>query len=237
VKPAGDAPAFGPPPPAAFRPPPPPFNPPPPPAFQPPPGYAPPAFQPPQQYAPPQQQYAPPPPAFAPPPAMPMGYGAAAAPNPMTAGPMPPSLHWVLVWLLGGITFGLFTLIWIFKQAGFVKKINPSSKAVLLMTLSVVGQFVLLLGAVGLIAVSASSGSFHAGVAGIMGIVMLLSLVIAVMWLVAIFGMRSSLVRYYNSVEPMGLKLSGVMTFFFNILYFQYHLTRIANWKKTGVLG
>jgi hypothetical protein len=173
---------------------------------------------------------------------MPMGYGAAAAPNPMTAGPMPPSLHWVLVWLLGGITFGLFTLIWIFKQAGFVKKINPSSKAVLLLTLAVVGQFVLLLGAVGVIVVSASSGSFYAagsygGVAGIMGIVMLLSLVIAVMWLVAIFGMRSSLVRYYNSVEPMGLKLSGVMTFFFNILYFQYHLTRIANWKKTGVLG
>jgi membrane-bound ClpP family serine protease len=168
---------------------------------------------------------------------MPMGYGPAPAPNPMNAGPMPPSMHWALVWLLGGITFGGFTLIWTFKQAGFVKKIDPSSKAVLLMTLAVVGQLALVLGAVGLIMASASSGSFNAGVAGIIGIVMLLSMVIAVMWLIAIFGMRSSLVRYYNSVEPMGLKLSGVMTFFFNILYFQYHLTRIANWKTTGVLG
>ena len=71
---------------------------------------------------------------------MPMGYGQAPAPKPMAAGPMPPSLHWVLVWLLGGITCGVFTLIWCFKQAGFVKKIDPSSKAVLLMTLAVVGQ-------------------------------------------------------------------------------------------------
>ena len=84
---------------------------------------------------------------------------------------------------------------------------------------------------------SASSGDFTAGMASSIGIVMLLGLVSAVVWLVAIFGMRGSLVRYYNSVEPMGLKLSGAMTFFFNILYLQYHLSRIANWKKTGVLG
>ena len=63
------------------------------------------------------------------------------------------------------------------------------------------------------------------------------ALLIAVFWLIAIFGMRSSLVRYYNTVEPMGLRLSGVMTFFFNIIYFQYHLSRIANWEKTGVLA
>jgi hypothetical protein len=32
----------------------------------------------------------------------------------------------------------------------------------------------------------------------------------------------------------VGLRLSAAMTFFFNILYFQYHLSRIAQWKKTG---
>lgn len=157
---------------------------------------------------------------------------------------MPPDLHWLLVWLLGGITGGLFTLIWCFKQAGFVKKIDPASKATLYMTLALVGQFALLLGAVGIIVVSsgiigvsASSGSFPAGVSAIVGIVGLVVLLIGVFWLVAIFGMRSSLVRYYNTVEPMGLRLSGVMTFFFNIIYFQYHLSRIANWEKTGVLA
>jgi hypothetical protein len=63
---------------------------------------------------------------------------------------------------------------------------------------------------------------------------LLLNFLIAIVALVAIFGMRSSLVRYYNTVEPIGLKLSGVMTFFFSILYFQYHFSRVAAWKKTG---
>jgi hypothetical protein len=42
--------------------------------------------------------------------------------------------------------------------------------------------------------------------------------------------------RYYNTVEPINLRLSAVMTLFFNVLYFQYHMTRIADWKQTGVL-
>jgi hypothetical protein len=53
----------------------------------------------------------------------------------------------------------------------------------------------------------------------------------------AVFGMRRSIVQYYNTREPIGLKLSGVMTFFFSILYFQYHFSRIAEWKQTGRLG
>ncbi len=149
---------------------------------------------------------------------------------------MPPSLHWVVVWLLGGITLGLFQLIWCFKQTGFVKKIDPASKATLFLTMAFIGQLVLVLGAVGMVVVSSSSGAV-AGVATIMGIVGLLSLLIGIFWLVAIFGMRGSLVRYYNTVEPMGLRLSGVMTFFFSFLYFQYHMSRIAKWKKTGVLS
>ena len=44
------------------------------------------------------------------------------------------------------------------------------------------------------------------------------------------------MLNYYNSVEPINLRLSGVMTFFFNILYLQYHMTRIARWKQTGIL-
>jgi hypothetical protein len=54
--------------------------------------------------------------------------------------------------------------------------------------------------------------------------------------IVAFFKMRSSLVQYYNTVEPISLKLSGVMTFFFNIYYFQHHFSRIAEWKRTGRL-
>ena len=57
-----------------------------------------------------------------------------------------------------------------------------------------------------------------------------------VLHLIGIFRMRSSLQNYYNTVEPINLRLSGVMTFFFAVFYFQYHFSRIANWKRTGYL-
>jgi hypothetical protein len=57
-----------------------------------------------------------------------------------------------------------------------------------------------------------------------------------VCYIVAVFGMKSSLETYYNSKEPIGLKLSGVMVFFFNVLYFQYHFNEIANRKKAMVV-
>jgi hypothetical protein len=43
--------------------------------------------------------------------------------------------------------------------------------------------------------------------------------------------------EYYNSTENIGLSLSGVMTFFFSAVYLQYHINRIARWKKTGELS
>ena len=54
--------------------------------------------------------------------------------------------------------------------------------------------------------------------------------------IVAMFKIRSSLLQYYNTVEPIQLRLSPVMTFFFSVFYFQHHFTRIATWKKTGHL-
>jgi len=52
-----------------------------------------------------------------------------------------------------------------------------------------------------------------------------------------VFSIRQSMVTYYNTVEPIQLQLSGVMTFFFGMLYLQYHMSRIARWKRTGVLS
>ena len=55
--------------------------------------------------------------------------------------------------------------------------------------------------------------------------------------LVGRFSLRSSLEEYYTSVEPMGLTLSGVMTFFFGDIYFQYHLNEIMRKKRALSLG
>lgn len=141
-------------------------------------------------------------------------------------------MHWLVLLIFTWVTGGLAGLVWAFRQASFVKKLDPSSKAVLLLaitTLGMVAQVVMYIGAMQ--SLSASS------IATASMVILLINVVIIVCGLMAVFGMRSSIVRYYNTTEPIGLKLSGVMTFFFSILYFQYHFSRIAEWKKTGRLG
>jgi uncharacterized membrane protein HdeD (DUF308 family) len=46
------------------------------------------------------------------------------------------------------------------------------------------------------------------------------------------FSMKNSLERHYNAEEPMGLLLSGIMTFFFGGIYFQYHFNDIVKRKN-----
>jgi len=57
------------------------------------------------------------------------------------------------------------------------------------------------------------------------------------MWLVAAFNMRSSIEDHFNTAEPIGLSLNGVLTFFFSIYYFQYHFTRINEMKRRQMTG
>ena len=49
--------------------------------------------------------------------------------------------------------------------------------------------------------------------------------------LIARFSLRDTLEEHYNTVEPLGLRLSAVMTFFFGGIYFQYKLNRINEVK------
>lgn len=211
------------------------------------PGY-PPQYPPPVQaggYPPPPPPYAPPPQAgYPPPPMMPPPAPGMAVPGmpiaPMGSGPMPPQMHWAVLLILSWITGGIAMLIWAFKQAGFVKKLDPASKA-LTMLKALTGMVIVEILLYVVVMVSALSAARSRG--AVSGMVILAGIVIwlinmaaAVMGIVTVFGMRRSLVQYYNSVEPIGLRLSGVMTFFFSVLYFQYHFTRIGNWKKTGTL-
>jgi hypothetical protein len=148
-----------------------------------------------------------------------------------TAGPIPPNLHWALVLLFGMFTFGIFGVVWIFVESSFVKKIDPRNISRALFIVAFLLEFAY----VGMMVFAAMAGRPNdAAVIAAMG--SLIGLLIAVCAIIAFFKMRSSLVQYYNTVEPIGLKLSGVMTFFFNIYYFQHHFSRIAEWKRTGRL-
>ena len=149
-------------------------------------------------------------------------------------GPVPPAMHWALVWVLGAVTLGIFMLVWLFKQMNFVQRIDPASKA---KTLYLAGiglevVYIVLAAAGGFLA---SNGNSSASLLIGLGALCMLGAVVCL--IMAHFKVRDSLLRYYNSVENIGLKLSGVMTLFFNILYFQHHFTRIAEWKRTGVLS
>ena len=44
-------------------------------------------------------------------------------------------------------------------------------------------------------------------------------------------NVKASLEQHYNAEEPMGLLLSGIMTFFFGAVYFQYHFNDIVRRK------
>lgn len=156
------------------------------------------------------------------------GYGGPAygvAPQ-TTAGPIPPDFHWALVLLLGFVTCGLFWSAWSIVEAAWIRKIKPGSNGLPLIISGVVANFV--------------GGFFNGFMRGLTHTAFvpypIFSLIGFVLLLVGFFSMRSDLEDYYNTTENIGLRLSGVMTFFFAVFYFQHHFSRIARWKKTGVL-
>ncbi len=176
---------------------------------------------------------------FGGPPASP-GFGAPApsgfspAPNPAASGgwPAPPEMQWYLV-LIIGIFCGFFVLYWLYTQMVFVKKLDPASKAMKLFF----GGFGLVFGGViiGAILGAIFNDSALALIGALITMVAYLGGIICM--ILGVFNMRASIERHYNTVENIGLKLSPVMTFFFAVYYFQYHFTRIAEWKKTGRLA
>jgi succinate dehydrogenase/fumarate reductase cytochrome b subunit len=142
-------------------------------------------------------------------------------------------MHWAVVLILAWFT-GIFGLIWFFIQAGYVKKIDPASRARKFLIFGLLAMLAVTV-AIFVSAGAAAMGSTESGAAvGFLAVILVIASM--VFWFSAIFGMRRSLIDYFNTVEPIGLRLSGAMTFFFNILYFQYHLSRIAEWKRTGTL-
>lgn len=150
-------------------------------------------------------------------------YGTAPA---MAATPVPPDFHWALVLLLTIVTCTLFHTVWLIVEAVWVRKIKPASKGLLYVLLSLgcyfVGGFI-----------NGFIGALHRGEPPYGSIFSLGGLVL---FIVGIFTIRADMEEYYNSTENIGLSLSGVMTFFFSVFYFQYHFSRIAKWKKTGIL-
>jgi len=140
--------------------------------------------------------------------------------------PDPPNLHWALVLLFSFLTCGLFDIAWAIVLAVWIKKLVPASRAIYYYGFYV-ACFVII---VVLSAVAAAQQSNN----GIVGIFQLASVVVS---LAARYSLRNALEQHYNSAEPMGLGLSGIMTFFFGAIYFQYHMNNIVRRKNLDRLS
>lgn len=152
--------------------------------------------------------------------------GAAVAPAPeRELVALPPNWHWAIILVLGLVTRQLFNLIWALIQANWARKLCGDNKPMVLVAMYpagiVAGTFMTLF----------FRGQALAGLGG------LLIIEGVIVYLVGIFSIRAAMEDYYNSTENIGLQLSGVMTFFFSTVYIQYHINRLARWKKTGVLS
>ncbi len=185
-----------------------------------------------------------------PPPAVPFPAFSAAptpyAPNPFGVNPAlaaspypdPPDLHWGLVILITIFTNGIFLIVWEFVVAAWLKKVQPQTKT---LTQYILG-YSLLVGALAVLLIGAgiafasgrgeppSPSSFIPAFA----IAWLVYMAGFIILIVARFTERASLEAHFNGPDPVGLRLSGVMTFFFGTMYFQYHLNRINALKQAA---
>ena len=155
------------------------------------------------------------------------GYAAGSDMQSAVAGPVPVDFHWALVLLIGIFTCGLFWWAWWIVEGVFVRKLKSDSKALLFVILAFACQF---LGSF----INGMMKAMNPGEMNNFGVPF--SLIGIVLFVIAEFQMKNDLEEYYNTVEPINLRLNGGLTFFFAVWYFQYHLSRIAQWKKSGIL-
>ena len=137
--------------------------------------------------------------------------------------PLPPNLHWSIVLILGLITRQFFNLIWAMVQANWARKLSGDNKPMVLVAMYPAGIIAGIL-----------TMAFFKDLQAVGGLFIIAG---AIVYLFGMFSIRAAMEEYYNSTENIGLTLSGVMTFFFSTVYIQYHINRLARWKKTGVLS
>jgi hypothetical protein len=113
------------------------------------------------------------------------------------------------------------------RQANWARKLIKNNKPLVLVAMYPAGMIA------GIVAMAVGVGENSDAVSVAAGLC-IIGGVIA--YIIGIFSIRSAMEEYYNSTENIGLSLSGVMTFFFSAVYLQYHINRIARWKKTGEL-
>ena len=148
--------------------------------------------------------------------------------------PAPPNLHWALVLLLTVVTCGVFSIIWLVVEALWIKKVKPEAKSMTYLIITAALWVALIALSITQGVSNASSGHIQPG---LQGLALLIQIGYLITYILTVFAMRSDIEDHYNTAEPIGLSLSGVMTFFFNVYYFQYHFSKINEMKRAQAGG
>lgn len=156
-----------------------------------------------------------------------------AAPTPYaqpsaTPYPDPPNLNWALELLFGFLTCVLFVIVWNLVIASWAKRVQPTSNALMYYIIATVLMVLNFGGSYGNVIAAMHHNPHHQSILG--GFIAIATWVVR---LIARFTLRDTLEQHYNGPEPLGLRLSAVMTFFFGGIYFQYKLNRINEIKET----
>src|SRR5688500_8547691 len=67
----------------------------------------------------------------------------------------PPSLHWALLLLFSFLTGGILFVVWMFRQAAWVRRIDPSSKALRVLAIGFLASILAVVAAVAAVALGA----------------------------------------------------------------------------------
>jgi hypothetical protein len=144
--------------------------------------------------------------------------------------PLPPNLHWGWVLAIDVLTRSYFNIVWALIQANWARKLSGKNTPMVLIAMYPMGM---ISGAVAM--VIGQAGGVSASPIALFGTLLIVAGLICM--LAGVFSIRNAMENYYNSVENIGLSMGGGMTFFFGVIYIQYHINRIARWKKTGALS
>jgi hypothetical protein len=166
-------------------------------------------------------------------------YPATNAPAIVNQYPDAPNLNWGLLLLINFFCCCVFQFVWNLIVAAWTKRVQPNSSALYYYIASDV-IYVLYMGFYVFTFrdyMAVSQGHVYTRHLGMLGARSAVGIVFWVIKLMARFQHRESLLQHFNGPEPVGLRLSGVMTFFFGGLYFQYHLNRINAMKAAARYG
>ena len=164
-----------------------------------------------------------------------------AAPVPVVSAstyPDAPNLHWGLYLLFAVLTCGLFSKVFTCVQAAWLKRVQPNSQAIVFYAAAYVLWLINTFRSRQNTAALFATLQHHSGIqAEHVAGASILSIVYFALIIGSRFVTRASLQEHFNTVEPIGLHLNPVMTFFFGGVYFQAELNRINSMKQAARLN